>query len=130
MNVNNITGGIKKHADKLGILAGLFYDGVNPVTNSLMKAARGNIHMPDLDKSVTDVMGSIQIPIGLWLASWLAGDINIPVVGKVGKSLEKAAQGFLVGKIALALLYNSTHSDGNPVDEATMYENVTGEYAY
>lgn len=106
----NIAGMVKKNADTIGFALGLFKDGTDAVFSSFNQMAQ--IHVPDFQLVLSDIMGDLGTPLTAYLAGMLLKGVKLPFIGDVGTPLQKGASGWIGGRIALALLYRSTHASG------------------
>lgn len=116
VDVTGIVQKLANNADKLGALAGFFVgtpNGINDTISALTNAAKGNIHVPDIQGTVTALMneGNVTKGITLAIAGYVIDAVDPPLVGKWGKALEKGGIGYALGSAAIKLLWMSTHAD-------------------
>lgn len=132
---NNFLSKIESNADKIAAIAGfLFYDqnGVLNVLDSINNALAGNIHLPDLKAAFESFQrtGKLGTVLTTFIAGYAIDELDLPMIGRFGKPLQKAAIGYGLGSAALLLLTSSTHSPaigaslgnsgsgGNPFDRS------------
>jgi len=124
----NIVGSVKKNAETIGLALGLFKDGIDPVMDSLTNLPQ--LHAPDWNLVQSDVMGDLKTPATAYLAGLLLEGVNVPLVGNVSKPLKDAAVAWALGRVALALLYRSTHSTGGSYSKNPYQRNSSPPASY
>lgn len=125
--LNNLT----SKADTLGYIAGVLAGtpgGVNDLISSIQQIAGGVLHAPDAGQIQTYLQSPyFQRALMGYLAGLGLDVLNVPLIGKYGKTLQKGATSYGVASVALYLFYSMTHSEMKGVNienEKSMYNRV------
>jgi len=119
MILDSMVSGIANNADKLAAIASLFapWSGYPQMTNlqiileSIQYAGAGQIHEPHLDSFQNFLNGKAPMNAAMaYVAGMLIEDFKVPVIGKYGKAISKAAVGYIATQLITTLARSMTHS--------------------
>jgi hypothetical protein len=111
--LNGIGGKIADNADKLGMVAGLMAGttgGFNDILSIIDEVTQGHIHLPNLGQIGTVYKPFLVQSLIAYIAGEVVQELNLPLIGKFGGALKKAAIGYGSTSFALHVAYYSTHA--------------------
>lgn len=110
MNLNNITGKLRKNAENIGIVAGALNEGIDPLIADIQIILSGQGHLPDIGPMVQEYVRQpiVKSTFMLWLAGYALKEFGY---GKYGAPIQKFSEGMLKGKAIQHIIWWSTHAD-------------------
>jgi len=106
--LGNAVGKLTKNADKIGMLVGVFDDGLDAPINNLMRIIQGEGHLPDIARTIKETLArpSFKSAAVLWLAGWAAKEVGY---SKYGNPMQKFGEGMMKGLAIVQVLHRSSH---------------------
>lgn len=104
---------ITKHADKLGYLAGVLAserNAIDNLTETVQRLIQGQVHSPNL----VEIRNWVKSPyfesgVIAYIGGLVLEGTKLPIVGNIGKPLQRGAAAYLTAGSLIKLAYSMTH---------------------